>query len=96
MLGGLGAGIAYTFVRIAGKKGVKCPVIVAFFSGFSSLVTLPLMIMDFEPMTAAQLMFLILAGLAAPGTQKRRRPLQSAREAYVSSVRVLTRTDFVI
>ena len=65
MLGGLGAGIAYTFVRIAGKKGVKSPVIVAFFSGFSSLVTLPLMIMDFEPMTAAQLMFLILAGLAA-------------------------------
>ena len=69
MLGGLGAGIAYTFVRIAGKKGVKSPVIVAFFSGFSSLVTLPLMIMDFEPMTAAQLMFLILAGLAATGGQ---------------------------
>lgn len=39
------------------------------FSGFSSLVTLPLMIMDFEPMTAAQLMFLILAGLAATGGQ---------------------------
>ena len=63
------ADIAYTFVRIAGKKGVKSPVIVAFFSGFSSLVTLPLMIMDFEPMTAAQLMFLILAGLAATGGQ---------------------------
>ena len=39
------------------------------FSGFSSLVTLPLMIMDFEPMTVAQLMFLILAGLAATGGQ---------------------------
>lgn len=48
---------------------MKSPVIVAFFSGFSSLVTLPLMIMDFEPMTAAQLMFLILAGLAATGGQ---------------------------
>lgn len=69
MLGGLGAGIAYTFVRIAGKKGVKSPVIVAFFSGFSSLVTFPIMLMNFEPMTVAQLMFLLLAGLAATGGQ---------------------------
>lgn len=69
MLGGMSAGLAYSFVRVAGKKGVKGPVIVAFFSLFSSIVTLPLMIMSFEPMSASQLGFMMLAGLAATGGQ---------------------------
>ena len=69
MLGGLGAGVAYTFVRVASKRGVKGPVIVAFFSGFSCLVTLIPLVLDYHPMTASQLLFLLLAGLAAAGGQ---------------------------
>ncbi len=69
MLGGLGAGVAYTFVRVASKRGVKGPVIVAFFSGFSCLVTLIPLLLDYHPMTGSQLFFLLLAGLAAAGGQ---------------------------
>ena len=68
-LGGMGAGIAYTFVRILGQKGEKGPFIVFFFSGFSCLVTLPFLLFDFHPMTAIQLTYLLLAGLAAAGGQ---------------------------
>lgn len=69
ILGGIGAGFAYSFVRIAGNRGVKGPVIVAFFSAFSSIVTLPLMLMNFKPLGWSNLLFLLLAGLAATGGQ---------------------------
>ena len=69
MLGGMMAGLAYAFVRIASKRGVRGPVIVAFFSGFSTLVTLPFMIATFKPMNSTQLGFLILTGIAATGGQ---------------------------
>lgn len=69
LLGGLGAGIAYTYVRILGKKGVKGPFIVFFFSSFSCLVTLPYLIFNFHPMSLSQLGCLILAGLFASGGQ---------------------------
>ena len=69
ILGGVGAGFAYAFVRIAGKRGVKGPVIIAFFSGFSTLVTIPIMLMDFKPLGVTNLVFLLLAGLAATGGQ---------------------------
>lgn len=69
LMGGLGAGIAYTFVRILGTRGEKGPFIVCFFSGFSTLVLLPVMIFDFTPMTARQVVILLMAGLAAAGGQ---------------------------
>lgn len=65
MLGGLGAGAAYTFVRKLGKNGVPSPVIVLCFSVFSCLVSIPFMIINFVPMTARQLLFLLLAGISA-------------------------------
>ena len=65
MLGGLGAGAAYTFVRKLGKNGVPGPVIVLCFSVFSCLVSIPFMIINFVPMTARQLLFLLLAGISA-------------------------------
>ena len=68
-LGGMSAGAAYAFVRLCGQKGVKGPVIVAFFSGFSCLIVLPFMMFDFVPMTVEQIIFLLLAGLAAAGGQ---------------------------
>lgn len=69
VLGGLGAGAAYTAVRALGGRGVKGPVIVLFFSGFSSLCVLPWLVFDYHPMTAAQLLFLLGAGLSAAGGQ---------------------------
>lgn len=68
-LGGFGAGVAYTFVRKLGKNGVRGPVIVMFFSTFSTLVCLPFFLASYQPMTIKQLLFLLGAGLAATGGQ---------------------------
>lgn len=69
LIGGISAGAAYTAVRYAGSKGEKGPYIVAFFSGFSTLVFLPWLIFDFHPMTIKQILILLGAGLAAAGGQ---------------------------
>lgn len=69
LLGGLGAGIAYTMVRILSGHGVKGPFIVFFFSAFSCCVSLPVCIFDYTPMEPWQIGCLLLAGLAASGGQ---------------------------
>ncbi len=65
LYGGFGAGTAYVFVRKMGQKGVKTPVIVFCFSAFSSLVTLPFLILDYHSMTGYQWVCLIMAGVFA-------------------------------
>lgn len=67
--GGLGAGIAYTFVRKLGKKGERGPVIVLCFSVFSCVVTMPFLMFQFQPMSLSQFVFLVLAGVSAAGGQ---------------------------
>lgn len=69
LLGGLGAGAAYTMVRKLGTIGVKGPFIVFFFSTFSCVVTLPWLIFDYHVMTLAQIVILLMAGLCAAGGQ---------------------------
>lgn len=69
VLGGFGAGIAYTFVRKLGQQGERGPVIVMVFSAFSSICTLPFFIFQYEPMSAKQWIILILAGCSAAGGQ---------------------------
>lgn len=69
ILGGFTAGTAYTFVRKAGLQGVKGPIVVAFFSTFSTLVLLPNLLLNYTPMSARQLLFLVLAGCSAAGGQ---------------------------
>ena len=69
LLGGMGAGIAYTFVRILGKRGEAGPFIVCFFSGFSTLMLLPVFILNYHSMTPWQLGSLLMAGVAATGGQ---------------------------
>lgn len=69
VLGGLGAGVAYTFVRKLGKMGERGPVIVMCFSVFSCMVTLPFVILNYHPMETWQLIYLLLAGCAATGGQ---------------------------
>lgn len=68
-LGGLSAGLAYTYVRKLTQNGFKGPLIIFYFSMFSCIVTLPWLIFDFTPMTPEQWLFLILAGLSAGGGQ---------------------------
>lgn len=68
-IGGMGAGFAYTCVRLASFHGVKGPVIVLFFSLFSCIASIPLMLPVFKAPSATQLAFLFLTGLAAAGGQ---------------------------
>lgn len=67
--GGMFAGLAYTFVRKLGTNGVKGPFIVFFFSGFSCLVSLPYLVLNYQPMSLNQIFILILTGVAASGGQ---------------------------
>lgn len=67
--GGLMAGLAYTFVRMASANGAARNLIIFFFSTFSCLVLLPFVIIDFVPMSLEQTLFLLLAGGAAAGGQ---------------------------
>lgn len=69
VMGGMGAGIAYTMVRLLSKRGERGPFIVFFFSAFSCAATLPFLIFDFHPMEWWQLLCLLGAGLAATGGQ---------------------------
>ncbi len=69
LLGGLGAGAAYTMVRKLGTIRVKGPFIVFFFSTFSCVVTLPWLIFAYHAMTVAQVVILLMAGLCAAGGQ---------------------------
>ena len=68
-IGGMCAGLAYTMVRYLGIRGEKGSFIVLFFSGFSAVVLLPLMIMNFEMFTPFQLFALLMAGVSAAGGQ---------------------------
>lgn len=69
MLGGFGAGVAYTFVRKLGKAGERGQVIVMCFSVFSCIVTAPFLIIGAKPMSLYQIVMLLLAGAAATGGQ---------------------------
>lgn len=69
VLGGLGAGLAYTFVRKLGTRNENSMIIVAFFSAFTTLMLLPNLLLNFRPMTAKQWMFSILMGVSACGGQ---------------------------
>ena len=69
LLGGITAGAAYTCLRRATLGGAKGSVIVLFFSCFSCIVTLPLIIADFVMPTGQQLLMLLGCGLCGAGGQ---------------------------
>lgn len=64
-MGGMAAGLAYTFLRKLGENGEKGPFVVMFFSAFSCILTLPYMMVSGQPMTGVQLLMMILAGVSA-------------------------------
>lgn len=63
-IGGICAAAAYTCVRALGGKE-KPDTIVFYFSLFSSVVTLPLMLISYKPMSLLQLTYLLMAGVFA-------------------------------
>ena len=65
VLGGLGAGAAYTFVRYLGARGENGSRIVFYFSAFSCIVCVPFVALDYAPMSLLQLVYLLLAGAFA-------------------------------
>jgi len=65
LAGGLGAGIAYTCVRELGILRVEGSLIVLFFSAFSTIGSIPFFVTDPAPMTVAQTLVLLCAGVGA-------------------------------
>ena len=65
LIGGMGAGLAYTNVRIATKHGAPGPLIVFCFSTFSCVCAIPFILMNPQPLTWWQLASLLMAGLSA-------------------------------
>ena len=69
VLGGLGAGTAYTFVRQMTQKGERGTEIVMVFSLFTCVMSVPFFLISYQPMNAMQWVYLLLAGCAAAGGQ---------------------------
>ena len=69
VLGGLGAGAAYTFVRYMTQKGERGTEIVMVFSLFTCIGSVPFFAFSYQPMTTSQWVYLLLAGCAAAGGQ---------------------------
>jgi len=68
-VGGMGAGFAYSCVRKLSLLKCNGKVVVLFFSFFSMMISVPNMIFNFEPMTAYQVVMLIMTGVCAAGGQ---------------------------
>lgn len=63
--GGILAGGAYTCIRYLVRQGTSGSVIVLFFSAFSCIALLPSLILNFEPMTTQQWIYMFLLGVGA-------------------------------
>lgn len=69
VIGGMGAGIAYTSIRKMASMGENGRFTVFFFSFFTVVVTSPYLIFNYCPMTTKQLIYLLLVGFCATGGQ---------------------------
>ena len=67
--GGLGAGIAYTFVRKMGQNGEPGTRIVFYFSAFTCLCMIPWCLFSWKPMSFTQFIILMAAGCCGAGGQ---------------------------
>ena len=69
LMGGIGAGLAYSFLRKAGTYGVKSSFVIMFFSAFSCLVCIPYLVVNFVPFDGYQFLMLLLCGASAAAGQ---------------------------
>jgi len=65
LVGGICAGIAYTFLRKATLKGERGIVVVAFFSTFSCVALIPFIIFTYQPISLLQFFFCVMTGVSA-------------------------------
>ncbi|MBR3248288.1 MAG: DMT family transporter [Clostridiales bacterium] len=65
LIGGICAGIAYTFLRKVTLKGERGIVVVAFFSTFSCLALVPFIIFTYQPITLIQFFYCCMTGVSA-------------------------------
>ena len=65
LVGGICAGIAYTFLRKATLKGERGIVVVAFFSTFSCVALIPFIIFPYQPISLLQFFFCVMTGVSA-------------------------------
>lgn len=69
LLGGFFAGLAYSLLRVCTSRGEKGEFIVMFFSLFSTVALLPLVITGYVPMNFKQVLILVAGGLFGAGGQ---------------------------
>ena len=69
LLGGIGAGLAYSFLRKAGTYGVQSSFVILFFSAFSCLACVPYLIVNFVSFDGYQFLMLLLCGASAAAGQ---------------------------
>ena len=65
VIGGFGAGTAYACVRALGKRGMPSSEIVFGFSLVSTIVAIPIVIIDHAPMSSLQIFYLSMASVSA-------------------------------
>lgn len=65
LIGGIAAGVAYTFLRKLSLRGERSTIIVAFFSVFSCIACIPFIAVTYQPVTWLQIFFCFCAGVAA-------------------------------
>ena len=65
LIGGISAGVAYSFLRKVSNQGERSMIIICFFSLFSCVALIPPIIMTFQKPTLIQLLFMFLTGCAA-------------------------------
>ena len=68
-LGGMGAGLAYTYVRRLGEQNVPGEFVVFFFSLFSTAAAIPYSVLFGNLPDLRELVLLIMAGISAAGGQ---------------------------
>lgn len=69
LIGGISVGVAYTFLRMVGKKGESGSKIVFWFSLISTVTFTPFLIVFYQPIKPDQLIFMCLAGVCAATAQ---------------------------
>lgn len=65
IIGAIGAGCAYVFVRKLTTGGLDRSKVIFFFSGFSMIVMIPFVILDFVPLDWTSFGILLMAGIMA-------------------------------
>lgn len=69
ILGGVAAGASHTSIRMLGNQKVPAPIIVAFFSLFSTIAILPFVLVEHQGMEPYQIAMMLLAGCSAAAGQ---------------------------